>query len=310
MLCRLYGGSELVEEQISIFCNPLTDAHWASGRLDRHTAAVALWRLPHHRAYGSIQWLDMVGLDAIVMKSQKGDYKIRRRICRSGCIPGHSSASDQALRLGEKEGPGQRNPDPPVHVFAASMTPMPLSTRRLQLSASFVGVLCKVVHESEECRRLADEQSHVRQELDYALGDVLCFVPPNDGTSRQLSTDERARLRHDQVGLKILAAKRRRIQVRKGDRHTGHWIHGSPRRRVARFVRPGLKVHGLGGTNADQDSQDLMMCCALRHCGIEAGAALFAGREMEARGIRHDLQEVGIAGVSVGPGNGCVFPCV
>src|SRR5258708_5099322 len=310
MLCRLYGGSELVEEQISIFCNPLTDAHWASGRLDRHTAAVALWRLPHHRAYGSIQWLDMVGLDAIVMKSQKGDYKIRRRICRSGCIPGHSSASDQALRLGEKEGPGQRNPDHPVHVFAASMRPMPLSTRRLQLSASFVGVLCKVVHESEECRRLADEQSHVCQELDYALGDVLCFGRANDGTRRQLSTDERARLRHDQVGLKILAAKRRRIQVRKGHRHSGHWIHGSLLRSVARLIRPSLEMHGLGGTNADRDSQNFRMRCALRHRRIEGGATLFDGRKVETCRIRDDLKEGGIAGVGVGPGNGRVLPCV
>src|SRR5229473_8503884 len=98
------------------------------------------------------------------------------------------------------------------------MAPMRLSTRRLQRAASFVCVFGKVVHESEECRRLADEQSHVRQELDYALGDVLCFGRANDGTRRQLSTDERTRLRHDQVGLKILAAKRRGIQVRKGDR--------------------------------------------------------------------------------------------
>src|SRR5260370_31689463 len=141
------------------------------------------------------------------------------------------------------------------------MAPMRLSTRRLQLAASFVCVFGKAVHESEECRRLADEQSHVRQELDYTPGDVLCFCRANDGTRRQLSTYERARLRHDQVGLKILAPKRRGIQVRKGDRHAGHWIHGSLLRRVARLISPGLEMHSLRGTNADQDSHDFRMRC-------------------------------------------------
>src|SRR6266581_4658679 len=170
------------------------------------------------------------------------------------------------------------------------MAPMRLSTTRLQLAASFICVFGKVVHESEECRRLADEESHIRQELDHALGDVLCFGRANDGTRRQLSTNERARFRHNQVGLKILAAKRRGIQVRKGDRHAGQWIHGSLLRCVARLISPGLEMHSLGGTDADQDSKKFRMRCALRHRGIKGGATLFDGRKVETCRIRYDLR--------------------
>ena len=45
-------------------------------------------------------------------------------------------------------------------------------------------------------------------------------------------------------------------KIRKRHRHTSHRIDGSQRRRITRLVRPGLKMHGLGGADADQDSQD------------------------------------------------------
>src|SRR5229473_2775947 len=214
-------------------------------------------------------------------------------------------------RSGQKQGPNRNGLGPAVYL--TTLVPAASGAWKvngLSPAASLVRILSEVPHEREECRRLSDEESHVRQELAYAPGDVLCFGRANDGTRRQLSTDERARLRHDQVGLKILAAKRRGIQVRKGDRHAGHWIHGSLLRRVARLISPGLEMHSLGGTNADQDSQNFRMRCALRHRGIEGGATLFDGRKVETCRIRDDLKEVGIAGVGVGPGNGRVLPFV
>jgi len=51
---------------------------------------------------------------------------------------------------------------------------------RLPLAAGLVCVFCKVVHEREECSRLAYKQSHVRQELDYALGDTFGLGRPNN----------------------------------------------------------------------------------------------------------------------------------
>src|SRR5882724_5708953 len=66
-----------------------------------------------------------------------------------------------------------------------------------------VGVFGEVLHECEKCRRLADEESHVGKKLDHALGDAFGFSRANDGAWRQLATDERARLWHDQVGQKI-----------------------------------------------------------------------------------------------------------
>ena len=69
-------------------------------------------------------------------------------------------------------------------------------------------------------------------------------------------------------------------------------------------------MHGLSGTNADQDSQDFRIRCALRHRRIEGGATLFDGGKVETSRIRDDLKEVGVAGVGVGPGNGCVLPFV
>src|SRR5207245_10171113 len=80
-----------------------------------------------------------------------------------------------------------------------------------------VGVFGEVLHEREKCRRLADEESRVGKNLDHALGDAFGFRWANDGARRQLTADERTWLRHDQVSLKILAAKGWSIQVRKGD---------------------------------------------------------------------------------------------
>src|SRR5438445_11940676 len=110
--------------------------------------------------------------------------------------------------------------------------------------------------------------------------------------------------------MKILAAKRRGIQVRKGERNAGKWIHGSLLRCVARLISPGLEMHSLGGTDADQDSQNFRMRCALRHRGIKGGATLFDGRKVETCRIRYDLKEVGIAGVGVAPGERRVMPFV
>jgi len=69
----------------------------------------------------------------------------------------------------------------------------------------------------------------------------FCFRGPNDGARWEFAAQEGAGLRHDQFGLEILPAKRRRIQVGKGYRYSRYGIYGSQRRRVARLVGARLK---------------------------------------------------------------------
>ena len=76
-----------------------------------------------------------------------------------------------------------------------------------------------------------------------------------------------------------------------GKRHlnTRYRIDGHQRRRITRHVRPGLKVHGLGRTDADQDSQHFHIGGPLRQRWIKAVATLFNGWEVESRSIRDRL---------------------
>src|SRR5262252_7931783 len=129
---------------------------------------------------------------------------------------------------------------------------------------SGVGFLREFLQQSEKSLRLADEQSHVGEELHHPLGDVFRFGGPYYRARWQLPADERAWFGHDQVGLKILATKRRSIQVWKCNRDSGHWVYRGQRRRITCLIRPGLKVHGFGGPDADQDTQNFRMICALR----------------------------------------------
>src|ERR1022692_321074 len=73
--------------------------------------------------------------------------------------------------------------------------------------------------------------------------------------------------------------------------------------RISSLVRPSLKVHRLGRTDADQNSQDFHTRGSQRHRGIEAVATLFYCWKMEAGRIRNRLKEVGILCIVVRPGN-------
>src|SRR5439155_4685143 len=183
-------------------------------------------------------------------------------------------------------------------------TGSPRSTH-LPSAPGFIRILRKVLHECKERRRLSDEKPHVREELEYAHGDALGLGRPNDRTWRQLSAQEWARLRHDQAFLQILADI---LQIRKRYRHTRYGIDCSQRRRIARLVRPRLKVHGLSGADADQDSQDFRMSGPLRHRGIEAVTTLFDRRKVKRRSIGDRLKEIRIRCVSIRPGNCRMLP--
>ena len=104
--------------------------------------------------------------------------------------------------------------------------------------------------------RLADEESACRESLDRSHSRSACFRRPDDRAFRKLPAQEGAGLRHDQIGLKVLAA---RVHVEVGEKQPvgrvgqrRHWI----RNRVARRVVPGLEVRGLGGADAEQDAEN------------------------------------------------------
>jgi len=79
--------------------------------------------------------------------------------------------------------------------------------------SGFICILRQVTQQLKERRRLADEESHGRQEVHHAQGNALCLSGSNDRTCRELAAEERARLWHDQLSLKIFAAKRWRCRL-------------------------------------------------------------------------------------------------
>ena len=68
-------------------------------------------------------------------------------------------------------------------------------------------------------------------------------------------------------------------------------------------------MHGLSGSDADQNPQDLHTGSPLRHRRVKAGATLFDGREMECRRVGNRL-DVGLRGeVGISSGNCCMGSC-
>src|ERR1700730_15354559 len=77
---------------------------------------------------------------------------------------------------------------------------------------------CQLAYLIKELLRLADEQPVGREALDRRhRAENACRDRDraNDRNYRELPAEERAGLGHDQIGLEVLPAKRRRIEVRK-----------------------------------------------------------------------------------------------
>jgi len=101
----------------------------------------------------------------------------------------------------------------PRNACAFSTEPESTAVRRANSSppSRFIRIFGQITQQLNERWRLADEESHSRQEIHHAHRDTLGLRGANDRTWREVSTEEWAWLRHDQVGLKVLATKRRRI---------------------------------------------------------------------------------------------------
>src|SRR5258708_13574453 len=84
----------------------------------------------------------------------------------------------------------------------------PQKTGTLPPTSDFVRILRQMAQQLKEHGRLADEESHGRQEIRHAHGNALRLSGTNDGTWRELPAEEWPRLRHNKIGLKILRAER------------------------------------------------------------------------------------------------------
>ncbi len=163
-----------------------------------------------------------------------------------------------------------------------------------------IGCFRQLVEEIKERRRLTDEQPVRGQGIERRHCSSVGLGRTNDRDDRERAAKEYGGFWHDQVGLELLAAKRRGIEVGKHQPvgGVGQW------RRIAGFVVPRLKMHCLGGPDTEQDSQRLIMGDPLGERRVQACTALLDEPEVEARRIGDRLQVVRRSKVAVVSRNG------
>ena len=204
------------------------------------------------------------------------------------------------LPLGRGEGWGEGNFQ--LHPLGLAGCGLILSI--LNVADRLIGLGSERRERLEERVALAPEQSRSCQELDRTHGSTFGFGRPDDRTDRELAVEEYRRLRHDQVCLKLLPSEGRRVQIGKDQPvgRVGQWWG------IARFVVPGLEVHGLGWADAQQNPQHLGMGDSLCQRWIKAGAALFDHGEVKARRVSDCLEMDGIRKIGIGSWNRWELP--
>ena len=78
--------------------------------------------------------------------------------------------------------------------------------------------------------------------------------------------------------------------------------------RIAGLVLPSLKVHCLGGTDAEQDAQNFRVFCPLSELRVEAGATLLDKAKVEARREGDRLDQISVVCVGIRSGNCRMLP--
>src|SRR5216684_3915805 len=172
---------------------------------------------------------------------------------------------------------------------------------RLKPAPGRVCLLCQLLEDSKELRRLADEQPVGLPGLDRGH---CTPTPPwlgraNNRNDRELAAEEYGGPRHDQIRLEVLPAKGRGIEVRKHQPIDGV----GQSRRIARLVMPGLKMGCLDWADTEQDAQDFQIADSLSQRWVEAGATLLDKPKMEARRAGDRLDVVSRGQVAIVSGN-------
>src|SRR6266516_1758037 len=139
--------------------------------------------------------------------------------------------------------------------------------------------------------------------MSYARCSPLRLSWANDRTDRELAAEEDGGLGHDQVGPEIGTSG---SEVRKHQLRMLGISQRSQRRRNRRacLVVPDLKVHGLGGADAEQNEQHFHMADPLRQRGVDAGAPLLDRRKMEGGCVGDRLNVLSGGKVTIVSGNG------
>src|SRR5205807_6299548 len=92
-------------------------------------------------------------------------------------------------------------------------------------------------------------------------------------------------LRHDQIGLQVIG---RGSSIELIEREVAIGDVGS----VAGLIVPGLKMRGLGRTDAEQNPQDLRMGDALGELRIQTASTLLDEGKVKASSVGNGLQVV------------------
>jgi len=195
----------------------------------------------------------------------------------------------------------------------------------LELTRCLVRLISQLEEEVSEMLRLADEEPVIHEALNSGDGAVeFCGCWANDSYGTQVRIEKMGRLGHDEVGLQGIAAERLGIRLALGSRERRERycctraarsvVRVGNRKSIPGLVLPGLKMHGLARSDAEQDSQNLEVRYLLRQRGIKAAAALFDkckvesgsegdGLEVSADALRVVVGDRAVSRVRVGPGN-------
>src|SRR5437764_10809359 len=122
-------------------------------------------------------------------------------------------------------------------------------------ATSFIRILGQILEQLKKLPRLPDEEPISRKRLHRTHGSALRVRRANDRTRRKVTAKKNCRLGHDEIGLELFPAKRRRIKIWESDRYPGYRIdHIRQLNRISGLVLPSLEVANLSATDAEYDA--------------------------------------------------------
>ena len=150
-----------------------------------------VWKRPSDEWRGLYLLTRMHLLRTLFARNEKRLPELRWRTAAPAAATGRGVVASMG-----RESAGHRTLRICAWLFAVTYLPLiPI----LVFASSCICFLRQPGHVGKEGRRLADEKSHIREELKRAHGHTLGLSRSNDRTAWKASTQERAWFRHDQV---------------------------------------------------------------------------------------------------------------
>ena len=174
-----------------------------------------VWKRPSDEWRGLYLLTRMHLLRTLFARNEKRLPELRWRTAAPAAATGRGVVASMG-----RESAGHRTLRIVAWLFAVTYLPLiPI----LNFALSCICFLRQLSQVGKEGWRLADEKSHIRQELERAHGDALCLGRSNDRTRWEVSTQKRAWFRHDQALVEQLVVD---CQVRKGHRNPRYRVNG------------------------------------------------------------------------------------